>query len=93
MISLPKTLIDNEPIAKKPQGSIEWRMHSSYKMCSIMWMDKEITFILSTHQPFKASEKWFVIVPKRSNHDQNMWRPHLQLQYTTYMLDLTLPIN
>jgi hypothetical protein len=36
---------------RRTQGDLEWFMHESRKMCSVLWKDKMPVLLLSTHAP------------------------------------------
>jgi hypothetical protein len=87
-IGIPSDLKNTKTFIKSAQGTLEWRMHESRRMSSIIWKDKRPVLLLSTHAP-PIQFPWefpVVIVPRRNGAD----REHIQtspvhLEYTTHM--------
>lgn len=50
-IGLPSSLTDKKKWAKEPQGSMDWKMHCTGELCSLVWVDKKAVLFLSTHAP------------------------------------------
>lgn len=48
-VGLPQSMADKRLWAKKLQGSLGWRMHSSGKISCVTWVDKKPVLLLSTH--------------------------------------------
>lgn len=48
-IGLPYVLAQTKTFAKNPQGTLDWRMHKSRKMIVVVWLDKKLILLLSTH--------------------------------------------
>jgi hypothetical protein len=50
-IGLPPDLTNTKEFKKRAQGELDWAMHESRKMCSVIWKDKQLVLLLSTHAP------------------------------------------
>jgi hypothetical protein len=49
---------------RRGQGDLEWFMHNSRKMCSVLWKDKMLVLLLSTHAPpIMPGNPWDCTVP------------------------------
>jgi hypothetical protein len=47
-IGIPSTLKDTKTFSRMPQGTLDWRMHESRSMSSILWKNKKPVLLLST---------------------------------------------
>jgi hypothetical protein len=51
---------------RRTQGDLEWFMHESRRMCSVLWKDKQPVLLLSTHAPpITAGDPRNCTVPRR----------------------------
>jgi hypothetical protein len=49
---------------RRGQGDLEWFMHNSRKICSVLWKDKMSVLLLSTHAPLiTLGNPWDCTVP------------------------------
>jgi hypothetical protein len=77
-IGLPKALTNDKAFAKRPQGYLEWRMHSSRKMCSIVWMVKKSIFSYHPHiNPQRLLRGGQSLCLGSPVVFKKMWKPHL----------------
>lgn len=47
-VRLPKALSSKQRFAEQPQGTIQWLMHVSRKICSVVWVDRQLVLLLSS---------------------------------------------
>lgn len=47
---LPDALAQTKTFANNSQGTLDWRMHKSCKMIVVVWLDKKLILLLSTHK-------------------------------------------
>jgi hypothetical protein len=48
-IGIPSALKSTKAFSKVPQGTLDWRMHESRSMSSVLWKDKKPVLLLSTN--------------------------------------------
>jgi hypothetical protein len=75
---------------RSDQGTLEWRMHSSSGLSSVVWKDKHPVLLLSTHappiQPPCLHPKFLVTVPRRNGVIREaIHTSPIHLEYTTHM--------
>ena len=72
---------------RRGQGDLDWFMHNSRKMCSVLWKDKMPVLLLSTHaQPIMLGNPKDCTVPRRDGAQRPDIPTSLVLQeYTTNM--------
>jgi hypothetical protein len=47
-IGIPSALKNTKAFSRVPQGTLDWRMHESRSMSSVLWKDKKPVLLLST---------------------------------------------
>jgi hypothetical protein len=47
-IGIPSALKNTKAFSRVPQGTLDWRMHESRSMSSVLWKDKKLVLLLST---------------------------------------------
>jgi hypothetical protein len=72
---------------RRTQGDLEWFMHESRKMCSVLWKDKMPVLLLSTHAPpITSGDPDDCTVPRREGSRRSNIRISSVLQeYITHM--------
>ena len=72
---------------RKPQGSLDWRMHADHGMASVIWKDKKAVLLLSTHaMPVDLPGDSTSTVPRQTRAVRNLIPTSpIHLEYTTYM--------
>ena len=87
-VGIPSALVDTRWWCRADQGHLEWAMHSSWGMSSVMWKDKCLVLLLSTHALAVGLPSLFLPpkVPRRSGAMyHNIPTFPLLVEYTTYM--------
>jgi hypothetical protein len=86
-IGLPSNLKDTKSWKRIAQGHIEWAMHDSRSMSSVMWKDKCLVLLISTHaQPIGFSYMPVDEVPRSNGAiKEQIPMPPMLLEYTTFM--------
>jgi hypothetical protein len=85
-VGLPSDLKKLKEFKKNPQGTLDWRMHQSRKMCLVLWKDKQPVLLLSTHSPPTPAPGMKVKVPRRRGAVRKRINTSPVLkEYTTYM--------
>lgn len=85
-IGLPKALAKTKVFSKNPQGTLDWRMHSSSRMTFKVWMDNKHVLLLSTRMAPIAGIGEVVAVPWRQGAERiSMNISFMHLEYTTSM--------
>ena len=65
-IGLPSDLMDMKSFKNVPQGHTLWRLHDTRKVSCIMWKDKKLVLLISTHDlPIQAPCKFLMIIAPR----------------------------
>jgi hypothetical protein len=47
-IGIPSAFKNTKAFSRVPQGTLDWRMHESRSMSSVLWKDKKLVLLLST---------------------------------------------
>lgn len=87
-VGLPQALKNTKDFNRNTQGTLDWRMHESRKMNSILWKDKKPVLILSTNAiPIQFPWEFPVVsVPRRSGSTRELIQTSpVHLEYTTHM--------
>jgi hypothetical protein len=87
-VGIPSVLKNKKAYRRSPQGTLVWRMHESHSMSSIMWKDKRLVLILSTHaRPIQfPCEFPILIVPCRNGPIREEVQTSLvHFEYTKHM--------
>jgi len=87
-IGLPDVLKNTKAFNREAQGTLEWRMHESRRMCVILWKDRKPVLIISTHErPVQfPCEFPLVTIPRRSGSTcHEIPSSPMYVEYTTYM--------
>jgi hypothetical protein len=86
-IGLPLVLKNTSASKNALEGILQWRMHKSWQISSIVWKDKKPILLLSIHV---VSILYFYvpvdIVPKR-----NIMASSMHLEYTIHMRCVDVP--
>jgi hypothetical protein len=48
-MELPLALKNRGAFRNAPHGTLEWKMHRGRKMACVLWKDKKLVLLLSTH--------------------------------------------
>ena len=48
-VEIPQEFRNTTEFNCKPQGSLDWRVHADRGMASVIWKDKKVVVLLSTH--------------------------------------------
>ena len=86
-VGLPSILENTSIFKNVAQGTIFWRMHDSGTISCLMWKDKKLVLLLSTHaMSIQAPcEKVVVIVRRRNGAVQELIQTsHVLKEYTTH---------
>jgi hypothetical protein len=86
-IGVPLVLRNTKEYRKKEQGWMDWRMHESRSMASVVWKDKKPVLLLSTHaQPTTSPGLLVQTVPRRNGAiREDIPTSPMHLEYTTHM--------
>lgn len=86
-VGLPLEFKNLKPFNKRPQGTLSWSMHESRSFCSIVWTDKQVVLLLSTHaMPIAFPCTPVPTVPRRNGADvERIQTSPVHVEYTTHM--------
>jgi hypothetical protein len=86
-IGLPLCLKNTKAFNRNPQGTLDWRMHSSRKIACAIWKDKKSVLLISTHaKPLALPCEVIPKVPRRNGADRPLISTSpAHLEYTTKM--------
>lgn len=73
------------------QGKVDWKMHEFQGVLSVLWKDKKLVLVLSTHGASirKIPCIPFPTVPRRNGAMQDkIWTSPMHLEYTTHLKDV-----
>ena len=89
-IGLPLVFQNLRTWDRSNQGTLEWRMHSSRGLSSVVWKNKRPVLLLSTHappiQPPCLHPKLLVTMPRRNGAIREaIHTSPIHLEYTTHM--------
>ena len=66
-IGLPPDLTNTKEFKKRAQRELDWAVHESKKMCSVIWKDNQPVLLLSTHAlPITPGDPRDCTVPRRN---------------------------
>jgi len=87
-VGLPQSLKNTKAFNRNEQGMLDWRMHNSRQISSVIWKDKKAVLLISTHAvPIQfPCEFPIVSVPRRIGSErEDIQTSPVHLEYTTHM--------
>ena len=86
-VGLFLVLSNTKEFDKNIQGTMNWRMHDSKILSCVVWKDKKLVLLLSTHtKPIVSEGEETLIVPRRDGEDQPLTKTSpVHLEYTNNM--------
>jgi len=86
-VGLPKALSQKQLFSEEPHGTIAWRMHSSRKVSSVVWVDKRPMLLLSSfYTPLPwLGDDWPTVPHWVNGEERNIVTSPVHKGYTTFM--------
>ena len=85
-MGLPIEFWSTKEFNKREQGSLAWKMHNSQHISSVMWKDKKVVLLVSSHAiPLGPPNVAITVVPQRSGAIREFipsFPMHLIMQHT-----------
>ena len=86
-VCLPMQLSDTKEFNKNVQGTMDWHMHDSKEVSCVVWKDKKLVLLLSTHaKPIVLEGEEIPTMSRRNGEDQPLIKTSpVHLEYTNHM--------
>ena len=86
-IGLHPSMKNIKKFKKRPQGDLDWMMHSSRRLSSVIWKDKQRVLLLSTHAPpiTNGNAMSFSVPPHNGRERPQIPTSLILVEYTTKM--------